>query len=125
MDNISDFLTISFSTFLFCIGIYIFIFSFNEYNRLFEKVVEGYQDEYLVSQVANKNNDKTYYSKNQIIALLLEPLDYDIQVDFYLIKKSSHYKSKIKDYIISNGLYDKQYIYNSQGEVIKLQFTGI
>lgn len=125
MDNISDFLIISFSTALFCIGIHVFMLSYNEYDKAYEKAVEGYQNEYVVTQVASKTSDKVSYSKNQIVALLLEPLDYDIQVDSYVIKKDFHNKSKIKEYTISHGLYDKQYIYNSQGDIIKVQFNSI
>lgn len=123
MDNISEFLYLGFATTLFCLGIYVFFLSFNEYNTVLNNVTDNYENEYLVSSKVMEIEEEIYYSKGYIIALLFDPLDYDIQIDNYLIDKSFHNKSKIKDYRFDSNFYKKQYIYNSEGNISKVLFT--
>ncbi len=123
MDNISEFLYLGFATTLFCLGIYVFFLGLNEYNSVLDKGINNYEDENIVSLEAMEVKEEVYYSRGYITALLLEPLDFDIQVDNHLIDKNFHDRSKIKEYGLSSDFYKKQYIYNSEGTISKVLFT--
>lgn len=132
MDNISEFLYLGFATALFCLGIYLFFQGYNEYNVVLKNVSEKYDDNYLLSQQVRLDEgtystiekSEDYYSKGYIMALLFEPLEYDIQIDGLLINKHFHDKSKIRGYELSKDLYKKQYMYDSKGNISKIKFTG-
>ncbi len=93
---------------------------------------QGYREYNIILEtVANNSNEdlgpvhETYskvYSKGYIISLLFEPLDYDVQVDNYLINKNTHDKSRISHYELSKEYYRKEYIYDSKGNISKIKF---
>lgn len=124
MNNISEFLSFSFAACIFCLGIYLFMIGINEYNAFLDKAIDSYGDEDFVSYVPYKREDEVYYTKGQILTLLFEPLDYDIQIDSYLIKKQDHDKSKIKNYIFLNDYYIKHYIYDFDGNISRIEYRS-
>ena len=124
MENISEFLYLAFATALFCIGIYIFFLSFNEYMTVLENTREDFEDEYLVSETPLIDEEEEYYTRGYIMALLFEPLDYDIQIDNYQLCKHFHNKGRIKDYNLTKDFYEKQYIYDLEGNISKVKFIG-
>lgn len=123
MDNISEFLYLGFATTLFCLGIYVFFLGIGQYNSVLDKAINNYEDEYIVSMKSLEHREDIYYTRGYITALLFDPLDYDIQIDNYLINKSFHDKSRINDYRLNSDFYKKQYIYNSEGKISKVVFT--
>lgn len=125
MDSISRFLYLGFSTLIFCIGFYVFVISFNEYSNLLAVAIDNYQDEDIVLEVGVRDNDIESYSKGYLITLLLEPLDYNIQIDEYLIEKNFHSKNKINEEVFLYDYYVKEYVYDLDGNITRIKFTGI
>lgn len=119
MDNVSEFLYLAFATSLFCLGIYVFFQGYNELNIIVDKMSISYNEKSVIGLQEEK-----YYSKGYVMTLLFEPLDYDIIVDKYLISKDYHDKSKISGYKLSKEYYKKEYIYDSEGNISKIKFTG-
>ena len=61
-------------------------------------------------------------SYSELIAFLLNPLEYDISINGYVIRKEDHSNELIKTYPIPRGLYIKDYIYNSNGKLVEIKF---
>ncbi|NLJ90646.1 MAG: hypothetical protein GX323_07070 [Clostridiales bacterium] len=124
MENIGEFLILSFSTLLFCLGIYVFFHGYSEYNMLFKNVTTNYQEGpvLVIEEEAGLTLEDEYYPKGYLVALLLKPLDYDILLDNSLISKAHHDKSKIRDYGLDKEYYRKEYIYDNKGDISKIRF---
>ncbi len=128
MDNVSEFLYLAFATSLFCLGIYVFFQGYNELNIIVDKISISYNEKSVIYLQEEESviglQEEKYYSKGYVMTLLFEPLDYDIIVDKYLISKDYHDKSKISGYKLSKEYYKKEYIYDSEGNISKIKFTG-
>ena len=125
MDHIGNFLYQSFGILLFSMGVTLLLMNDKEFYRIYDKAILEYQNSPIVSQgMMEEGEEVRYYSKGYIIALLLEPLEYDIQINQYIINKHFHDTSKIHNYIIVDDWFKKTYQYDNEGNIERIIFVG-
>ncbi len=66
--------------------------------------------------------DKGSITYAELIASLLQPLDYDIIVNGIMINKIWHYPEKISEYAIPKREYNKNYQYDDKGNIIFISY---
>lgn len=110
------------SAVLFCISIAVLTFFTNSYSALLEETSKMIYDQELYQQYNQENKETITYS--ELIASLMQPLDYDIKVDGLSISKYEHYVDMISDYSIRNGVYHKRYQYDNRGNITLVIYTS-
>lgn len=71
------------------------------------------------------SSDLTIVPYGELIAVLLNPLEYDIQIDDFIIRKSEHNNSQISSYPINSESYIKTYLINEKDNVKCIVYSSI
>jgi hypothetical protein len=85
-------------------------------------VREKIKDDVLYQQYPNTNRETVSYA--ELIAVLMQPLDYNIMVDGVLIRRDKHTAYMISGYGISQSNYSKSYHYNASGNITMIVYTS-
>lgn len=124
MDNVTKLLHLAFAAMVFCIGAVCLFFETRTYSSSLAGVRELYKDDkegYM--QYNEKEIMIVPYSK--LVAILMQPLEYDIMIDGKLIDKDSHTADQIYSYGIQQINYRKTYQYDAEGDVNLIVYTGM
>lgn len=124
MESASKLIQMAFAAIVFCISIVLLFFESKTYNCSLATVRELYKDDYVIYMQYNPD-DAVIVSYSELIATLMEPLDYDITVDGLQIKKLEHTADQISTYGIQNADYAKSYRYNDNGDIVFVIYTRI
>ncbi len=122
MHNVEEYLYQSFISILFCIAITIFFFSCNEINILLLSAKEKITNEELLSST-NEEINKNLISSDELTMILLNKLEYDIEIDGVLFVALSHNEKNLNA-TVSNGNYIKTYSYE-EGIISKIIYRKI
>lgn len=118
MDQINKIIKTSCAVLIFCIGLWLMFNQTRAYMKVLSKARETIKED-VVYQQQNTDN-RQIVSYGELVALLLEPLDYDIRIDERNISKSEHNKAMIHSYGIMQGNYIKSYEYDNEGNICRI-----
>lgn len=122
MEDVNKLLYLAFSAIVFCIACLILFFEVRTYRDSLSEVRENYKGEKeLYMQYNTKNKEVVTYA--ELIATLMEPLEYDVIIDGNRISRLTHTTDKIPGYGITNINYIKSYHYNVNGDVDAIIYT--
>lgn len=120
MENWKDLLYQSISTILFCVAITVFLHQSTSYSKLLEELKS--MDQPAIYQ--QEREEELFTTYPELIASLVQPLEYDIEIDGLLISKYEHTVEQIESYGIKNTRYEKTYAYDSKGAVTRLIYRS-
>lgn len=123
MDNINKLLYQAFTILIFCLSINI-LFTLNKNYGDFLNASSKILSEDIAFEQTN-TLEKIIYTKGEIILMLLNKLDYDVQIDLILISKSENIKENITDFNILDKNYTKSYAYDNKGNITRIIFQSI
>lgn len=122
MENWKELIYQSISTVIFCVAVTLLLHQYASYTKLIRQL--NCMDELLFYQ-QYKNEEDALISYAQLIATIVQPLEYDIEIDQVLISKYEHTRDQIESYGIKNEMYEKNYAYNENGEVTRILYKSI
>jgi len=124
MEEVNKLLYTAFAAIMFCIGTFLLLYGAKQYNKGLDTVRSSYIDSDTMYQQYTSNNEDIVPSA-ELIATLLNTLEYDIWIDSVLISKGEHSREKITGYGIRNIDYQKTYNYDNYGNITGITYTGI
>ncbi len=110
------------STLVLCLGIYLILFEIRIVSNMFDVVQNQMKDEELYQQYYSNDNEKVTYP--ELVATLLNDLEYDIVIDGELFKGNDHSVDKITEYGLEEDDYRKEYQYDESGNIILILYTS-
>ena len=111
------------SAMVLCIGLYLLFFETRIVTQLFESVRDQIKEEELYQQYYNVEKDVLPYE--ELIAILLNHLEYDIMIDGVSFKKDEHDVDKITGYGLKKTNYLKEYHYDEGGNIILITYASV
>ena len=122
MENWKELVYQSVSTVIFCIAVVLLLHQYASYTKLLEQL--KYRNQSLLYQ-QYKNEADPLISYAELIATLVQPLEYDMEIDEVLISKYEHTPDQIQSYGIKKTNYVKSYAYDGNGEVTRILYKSI
>ncbi|HWT74302.1 MAG TPA: hypothetical protein VN258_06245 [Mobilitalea sp.] len=107
---------------VFCIGIYVLVYEFQAYTTLLKLTREKIREDVIYQEYNITDRETISYA--ELIATLMQPLEYDILIDGTLIDKDKHDKYMISGYAIKNSKYGKSYRYDDNGSITMIIYTS-
>ena len=111
------------SAMVLCIGLYLLFFETRIVTQLFESVRDQIKDEELYQQYYKVEKDVIPYE--ELMAILLNHLEYDIMIDGVSFKKDEHDMDKIAGYGLKKTNYLKEYQYDVGGNIIMITYASM
>lgn len=122
MHNSNELLHQSFAVFIFCAAVTFLFFGYRSYTAAFNTSKDIVKNEIIYEQY-NQLEEHTF-TKGEITALLFCPLEYDIEIDDLFISKTENVKDNLETYDISDKKYLKSYVYDNNGNILRIKFTS-
>lgn len=110
------------SVLIFCIGVSLLFYESRIYQTSLKLVRELIKQDVIYQQHNIVDRETITYA--ELIATLLQPLEYDIMIDGILIKKEEHDRSQITAYPIRQTQYSKSYRYNDNGIITIIVYSS-
>lgn len=123
MENTTKFIKLACAGIIFCIGVFYFNYSISIYNKLVTTVREKIKDDKIIYQQYYSNEEYITYS--ELIAVLIQELEYDIEIDGFLISKYEHQAESIINYEIEMANYRKSYVYDTSEKITRIVYEKI
>ena len=109
------------SALMFCIGIYLILYESRFVSEMFDVVRHQMKGEELYQQYYVEDIEKVSYA--ELIATLLNDLEYDIVINGILVKRNEHNFDQISGYRLKEGDYRKEYQYDESGNIALITYT--
>lgn len=123
MELTNKFLYQVFSIFIFCIGLSLLIYSVSRYRETLNLARKNISEQVIYQQYSFE--DFQIVSRSQIIASLLYPQDYDVQIeDLYISREDLNYE-KVRSFEINETYYKKDYQYDSNGNILCIIYNAL
>ena len=122
MENWKELVYQSVSATIFCIAVTLLLHQYVSYTKLLEQL--KCRNQPLLYQ-QNKSEVNPFVSYAELIATLVQPLEYDMEIDQVLISKYEHTPDQIQSYEIKKTNYVKSYAYDGNGEVTRILYESI
>jgi len=123
MDHVTELLHQTFATFLFCIAATILLIGCRCYEIVLNSSNQILNEEIMYEQY--NDIDENIFTKGEIVTLLFNELEYDIEIDGFLISKIENVKENILSYSIPDADYLKTYVYDNNGNITRIMFKRI
>lgn len=123
MEQINKLFYLLFSIILFCIGLALLIFEDKSYHNSLTTIRDGAKEAPLYEQYNREEGNKVTYG--WLIASLMYPLDIDIVINDCVIRAAEHDAGKIEGYSISQTNFEKNYIYDEEGNITMVTYKSI
>lgn len=123
MENTTKFIKVACAGILFCMGVFLLIYGTGTYSKSIAAVREKVKDDNIFYQQYYPDAKIVTYS--EVIATFFQVLEYDIEIDGYLINKIDHQAEKVVHYNIDKTDYFKTYLYDANGNVRKIVYSPI
>ncbi len=120
MENVNKLLYHFMSVVIFAVGVYLLIHMSASYNNVIKASKQALKTD-IIYQEEISNEDIISYGK--LIATLCMPLEYDIQIDGFMIYKNTHETYNIPEYNIIKSDYKRSYRYDDNGKLICIVYT--
>lgn len=109
---------------LFLMGIFL-LFNFAKvYHKSLNLLREDIKDQEEVIYQQNLM-EEAIITYSELIAMLFQPIEYDIEIDGLLIENKIHNAELISTYNIAHTNYKKDYQYDANGKIIKIVYKRI
>jgi hypothetical protein len=105
-----------------CIGISFLIYQTRMVTDTYDVIRNQIKEDELYPQYNQIDLEEISYA--ELIATLLDRLEYDIVVDGVLINHTEHDMDKISEYNLNQGMYLKEYQYDENGNIILITYTS-
>lgn len=112
-----------FSTIFFCIGVFLMLRNSALYKDLITITSENDQDHYLYPQLSFEEGYQVSYA--ELVSTLCSKLEYNIEIDGVFIDRQQFSPEDISNYKIIDTIYKKNYVYNDNGCIEKIMYSGI
>lgn len=123
MENINKFIYNVLAILVFCIALFLLLHKTSTYHKALYHIREQISEKELYLQYNNENKEILTYS--ELIATLFQTLDYDVQIDDQIILKTEHDLYQIEYYQIERVDYQKNYIYDNKGNILRICYRKI
>lgn len=123
MENVNKLIQMVFSGLVFCLGILLMFYEVKTYSGMLRTTREMFKENEIYQQYNESDMETVAYS--ELIATLLNPIDYDIRIDGFIIRKNEHSNDRINEYSIPIKDYSKSYRYDEDGNIIMIIYTGL
>jgi hypothetical protein len=123
MSDINKVFRLAFSIILFCTGVWLLIYHSEIYKDTLKSVREGYVDKEIYQQYNGLNRE--IVSGAELIATLCNVSEYNIKIDEMAIPKGTFDPNNIKNYKIRDISYRKTYLYDENGDIKAILYTGL
>jgi hypothetical protein len=110
------------SVLMLCVSLYLVLFENHIVTNIFDVVRNQMKDEELYQQYYTEDVEEVPYA--ELVATLLNDLEYDIVIDGALIQRNEHDIEKIRGYILKENDYLKEYQYNESGTIEIITYTS-
>lgn len=107
---------------LLFIGLYLLILETRIIANMFEVVRNEIKEEEIYQQYYSEDSEKVSYT--ELVAILLNTLEYDIVVDGISISMDEHNSDRISGYQLKNCDYSKEYHYDEHGKIILISYIS-
>lgn len=98
-----------------CIGLYLLILQTRTVSNMFDIVRNQMKDKEIYQQYYEKKIEEVPYA--ELVATLLNTLDYDIVIDGKVIRRREHDMAGITGYPLKKCKYRKEYQYDADGRI--------
>lgn len=122
MENVDKLLHMTFCVFLFSIGLILMSYEAKAYHDILTITGEMFKEKEIYQQYNFAGEKVIPYS--ELIASLLQPLDYDIIIDEVIIRKDEHNPESINSYNIRNATYVRSYQNNEDGTIARIIYSS-
>lgn len=123
MSKVNNIIYITFSAFLFCIGVYLLLNNAAEYQKTITMIRLSNKEQEILEQENRHSMDIVSYG--ELIATLYNELDYNIKINDVVIERASYDPEDIQNYDIVTSYYKKSYIYNDNGDILFITYSEI
>lgn len=110
------------SAIVLCIGLYLLIFESRIVSNMFDIVRDQIKEEEIYQQYYAEDIEEVSYA--ELVAILLNNLEYDIMINEVLIRREDHDTDKIDGYRLNMSDYLKQYQYDESGNITLITYTS-
>ncbi len=111
------------SAMVLCIGLSILFYETRIVSQLFDAVRDQMKEEELFQQYYKVEKEIIPYE--ELVAILLNDLEYDIAIDGVQFKKDEHDMDKIAGYDLKKTNYLKEYQYDEGGKIILIIYASV
>lgn len=122
MNQISKLVTMILSAIVFCMGISMVFYEAKTYNSTLQTLRELVKDEVIYQQYIDYTDEIVTYA--ELIAKLMQPLEYDLIINDLIITKGNHNIDYISSYHIKMANYSKSYRYDDNGTIISIVYLS-
>lgn len=120
-DNLNEFLFKISMVIMFVAAISLFIYMQKTNDTLLKMASEHYIDDKNIYEMEDSNN-MHIVKGSEIIVAIISGLEYDIEIEGYLIDKSIDYKDLNLNLIDSNKRYKRELVINNVGDIEKIVY---
>lgn len=121
MSNVTKLLYQVFEALMFCIAVSLLLIGYRSFMTVVACSKEIAEEQVVFEQ--NHELKEPYVTKGELIAMLFTPLEYDIEIDGFFISKYENVKDNLSSYPIGEANYRKNYIYDDDGNIIRILYT--
>jgi hypothetical protein len=114
---------LAFSTSLFCVAVALLVYSSTLYTDTLSNVRNSYKDREVYQQYNANDSETVPYA--ELIATLCGKQEFDTVINGIIISKNTFDPESIKTYDIPNINYKKSYVYDNDGNITEIKYTGI
>jgi hypothetical protein len=122
MENVNKLLYLAFASVVFCMGLIFLVYEIRSYRDVLETTRESYKNQELYQQY--NTTEESIVPRSELIATLFQPLDYDIKIDDFIIRRTEHSTDKISGYGINKKNYFKSYEYDLNGNLTMVVYKS-
>ncbi len=106
-----------------CFGLYLLIYETRAVSIMLDVVKHQIKDEEIYRQYSDNIMEEISFA--EMISILMNELEYDIEINGALIRVSEHDIDKIDNYSLTVGPYLKQYQYDENGNILLIIYTSV
>lgn len=122
MNHGTELLYQAFAVLMFCIAVTLLFTAYRNFITIYNISKDIKEDQIIYEQM--QEITQPVVSKGEIITMLLTPLEYDIEIDGFLIRKDENTKENVTSYPILESDFIKIYEYDSNGNITKIIFKS-
>ncbi len=123
MENTNKLMRMAFAAIVFCIGVIILFYETKTYLSTLAACKEIINEDVIYQQ--KNSNDMETVTHSELIAFMMQPLEYDIMIDDFIISKNTYDVNDITEYRIQRVKYKKSYLYDEYGDIKRLCFNSL
>lgn len=122
MEQIEEFLYLGFAILIFCFALWIYLIQYREIERII--FIEKDSSDAVFYQSAKQEAPSNFIRQEELLGYFFVKLSCDIEVNGILYQKGETYLKQLEEDLFRDSYYWKQILYEEDGEIKRLIFTG-